>query len=115
MSKKLLKNAAKNLEQRLVEFSKQSGLEVGVGGVRVGKFLPGNEELLHDAEKAGDTGRALELMDRSIENNASELYFGMPDLHLSDKGSVKLLKVSMYSAAAKDDVLLHKLFGKVRG
>lgn len=42
------------------------------------------------------------------------VYCFLPDLKVSDKGSIKKLKVSAYSSQLKDDRLLHKLFGKIK-
>lgn len=63
------------------------------------------------AEKLGDDVVA------SIESNGHrymEVYFYLPDLKISDNGSVKSLSVAAYSSQAKDDILLHRLFGKVK-
>ena len=44
----------------------------------------------------------------------STVYCNLPDLQISTSGSVKSLKVKMYSSQTRDVALLHKLYGKVR-
>jgi hypothetical protein len=49
-----------------------------------------------------------------LEKEHREAYLILPDLQISDKGSIQSLKVRAYSAEVNNDGLLHKLFGKVR-
>ncbi len=46
--------------------------------------------------------------------NHVEAFVRLPDVSISDNGSVRSLKVYAYAAESKENVLLHKLFGKVR-
>lgn len=116
MSKQILRSITDSINQKFEHFSKQihNHAKAKNMGVRVGKFQPGDEKLFQEADRSGNTQKAVEFMDRALATNASELYFNMPELHISDAGSIKTLDVSVYSAEQQDNILLHRIFGKVR-
>jgi len=114
MSKKLLRTITENVNKTFEQLAKQGGIRGENFGLRTGKLQEGDEKLLTEAEKRGDTDQAIKLMETSLATNTNEVYFNLPDLHIRDNGSVKTLAVSVYSAEAKDNILLHRLFSKVR-
>jgi hypothetical protein len=60
----------------------------------------------------------VEVIETSVDGETKKMfgaaYCNLPDLQISTSGSVKSLKVKMYSSQARDEALLHKLYGKVR-
>lgn len=116
MSKRTLKTIIESTGQRFELFNKDPHLHAKAKnlGIRVGRFQPGDEKLFQEAENSGNKKIAVELLDRGLTNNTSELYFNMPDLNVSDTGSIRSLAVSVYSAEANDNRLLHQVFSKVR-
>ncbi|OGD01131.1 hypothetical protein A3E17_00760 [Candidatus Amesbacteria bacterium RIFCSPHIGHO2_12_FULL_48_14] len=120
MSKKILRTineaSIEGVNQKIEDIKKNGCFhrEVKSLGVRVGKLLQSDGKQLQEAEKSGNTQIAIELMDKVLATNVSELYFNLPDLHISDIGSIKSVAVSVYSAEANDNTLLHKIFTRIR-
>lgn len=113
MSKKLLGTITEQQERFIGQFNKNNKVQAKQGGIRVGKFKTEEQEAYDKAVKDGDTKKAIELIDM-VRTTPNELYFNMPDLKVSDNGSIQSLRVSVYSAEVNNEVLLHKIFSKIR-
>ncbi len=73
--------------------------------IQVGKF---------NKEHPGNPASVGALMAFGNSNVSSEIYQNMPPLEVQGKGSTKFIEVTAYSAETNTEVLLHKLFDKVR-
>ncbi|KKS58076.1 MAG: hypothetical protein UV24_C0032G0009 [Candidatus Nomurabacteria bacterium GW2011_GWA2_42_41] len=113
MSKKLLRTITEKAEQQAEQFNKNNEMQVKHGGIRVGKFKTEEQEAYKRAVEDKDFQKATEMIDIAL-TTPTELYLNMPDLKVSDSGSIRSLSVYVYSTEANDEVLLHKLFSKVR-
>ena len=82
-------------------------------GIRVGKLKTEEKRVYEKAVEDGNIQKATGMLDIAL-TTPIELYFNMPNLKVSDNGSIQSLSVYIYSAEANDEVLLHKLFSKVR-
>ncbi|OGH11800.1 MAG: hypothetical protein A2857_04905 [Candidatus Levybacteria bacterium RIFCSPHIGHO2_01_FULL_36_15] len=113
MSKTLLRIIAEKTEQQVEQFNKNNEAQARYGGTKVSKLNTEQQEAYEKAVESGDIKKVTELLDLGI-TTPTELYLNMPDLKVSDSGSIRSLSVYVYSAEANDEVLLHKLFSKVR-
>ncbi|GEM_PF-4980990 len=113
MSKKLLRIISEKTEQEIGKFNKKNEVQAKHGGIRVGKLKTEDQEAYERAVEDGDIHKAVEILNIGFTAH-TELYLNMPDLKVSDNGSIKSLSVRVYSAQVNDNTLLHKLFGKIR-
>lgn len=116
MSKKLLRLVNEKHEVVANEFNlNNSDLKATQGGFRVFKMDSDMQILFEKAFKEKDV-KALESLSQEMNSyiEVEESYENMPDLKISENGSVKSLSVSVYSAESKENILLHKLFGKTK-
>lgn len=113
MSKKLLRTISEKTEQKIVKFNKNNKAQAKHGGIRVGKLKTEEQGAYMRAVKDGDIHKAVEMLSIGL-TAPTELYFNMPDLKVSDNGSIRSLSVCVYSSQANDNTLLHRLFGKIR-
>lgn len=113
MSKKLLRTIAEKTEQQVEQFNKNNKAQAKYGGTKVSKLKTEDKEAYEKVIKDGDIQKEAEMLNLGLIT-PTELYFSMPDLKVSDNGSIRSLSVYAYSAEANDEVLLHKLFSKVR-
>lgn len=111
MSKRKLRAISKQTEEIISSFNEDNKLQARLRSLRVGHLKAEARRAYDKAVESDDLEMALELLDQ-VE--PIELYLYMPDLMISDSGSIKLLNVRAYSAQVKDDILLHKLFSKTR-
>lgn len=113
MSKKLLRTITEQNERLIEQFNKNYGTQARHGDIRVGQLTKEELKAMNKAVKDGNIEQQIELSKRSY-HDVKELYLNMPDLKVSDNGSIQSLKVSVYSAEANNAVLLHKIFSKIR-
>ncbi|MEK7498135.1 MAG: hypothetical protein AAB656_04430 [Patescibacteria group bacterium] len=114
MPKKLLRTITEKIEGDIKQFNKDNGAQARNGGIKVAKLTTDGKEAYEKAVKAGDRQKEAEILFSTELTTPTELYFKMPDLKVSDNGSIRLLSVYAYSVEANNEVLLHKLFSKVR-
>ena len=114
MSKTLLRTIVQKIEKQAEKFNKNNELQAKYGGIRVARLKTEDQRTYEKAVEDGDMQKATEMLGTIGSTAPTELYLNMPDLKVSDNGSIQSLSVYAYSAEVNNEVLLHKLFGKVR-
>ena len=114
MSKKILRTITEKVENEIEKFNKDNEIQATYGGIKEGKLKKGDKEAYDKIVDAKDPEKAIEFLELGL-TSPTELYFNMPDLKVSDHGSIRSLNVAVYSAEINDNILLHKLFSATRG
>jgi hypothetical protein len=112
MSKKDLRTINEQTNKLVKTFSSMhTGLRVRSGALTVGQVSIADQKTLANSQL--DEESFFKILDKA-KATPSEMYVNMFPLEIPAKGSIKSLGVSAYSAEANTEVLLHKLFDKVR-
>lgn len=115
MTKTLLRDINKINDQRVKDFNgiSHSRLEAINMGTKVGKLKLDEARQYQEAVEKEDVSKVFKLLD-SNNMYVSEVYYNMPDIIISNNGSIKSLKVSIYASEQEDKRLLHRLFNQSR-
>lgn len=111
MSKKLLRTITEKQERLIKLFNKNNKIQAKHGSIKVKKLKAEGQEAYERAVEAKDFEKAAELLGLA---SPTELYLKMPDLKVSENGSIRSLNVALYSAQVNDSALLHRLLGKTK-
>jgi hypothetical protein len=121
MSKKSLRFITEHHQRSIEEFNKSNNMHGKHGGIKVGKIIPEHQEALFNVAKEylkapteKNSNKYKKELIKLESANIKELYYNLPDLKISDSGSIQSLNVSIYSAETNEDALLHKLYSKAR-